>query len=130
MQFSCDGPAEFRQAYAAAMSQNPDILFVGAPEPGEFLWDGYASRKTTIGTASAPDAAATLEALHGRYAGDALDVDDLDGYSFEFPNWRFNIRMSNTEPVVRLNIETRGDQELLAQKTKEVLSVLEADIVE
>ncbi len=72
------------------------------------------------------DAEATLEALHARYAEEATDVDDIDGYSFEFADWRFNIRMSNTEPVVRLNIETRGDQELLEKMTKEVLAVLEA----
>ena len=71
------------------------------------------------------NATATLEALHTRYAGDALQVDDLDGYSFEFENWRFNIRMSNTEPVVRLNVETRADQDLLVEKTTEVLAVME-----
>ena len=71
------------------------------------------------------DAKATLQKLHDTYAADALDVDDTDGYSFEFPEWRFNIRMSNTEPVVRLNVETRGDEELLASRTAEVLAILE-----
>ena len=71
------------------------------------------------------DAAATLQQLHDTYSADALDVDDTDGYSFEFPEWRFNIRMSNTEPVVRLNVESRGDEALLGAKTAEVLSVLE-----
>jgi len=70
------------------------------------------------------DAEATLQALHDRYADEALFVDDLDGYCFEFANWRFNIRMSNTEPVVRLNVETRGDKGLLAEKTAEVLTML------
>ncbi len=55
-----------------------------------------------------------------------LDVDDTDGYSFEFPEWRFNIRMSNTEPVVRLNVESRGDAALMREKTAEVLKILEA----
>jgi phosphomannomutase len=72
------------------------------------------------------DANKTLAALHDRYAGEALSVDDLDGYSFEFPNWRFNIRMSNTEPVVRLNVESRADAELMRSKTQEVLSILES----
>jgi phosphomannomutase len=71
------------------------------------------------------DAAATLQQLHNTYAEDALDVDDTDGYSFEFADWRFNIRMSNTEPVVRLNVETRGDTALLKEKTAEVLAILE-----
>jgi len=72
------------------------------------------------------DAKQTLETLHARYAPDAREVDDLDGYCFEFPEWRFNIRMSNTEPVVRLNVESRGDQALMEAKTAEVLAILEA----
>ena len=71
------------------------------------------------------DAKATLQALHDRYSADALDVDDTDGYSFEFADWRFNIRMSNTEPVVRLNVESRGDTALMKKKTAEVLAILE-----
>ncbi len=74
------------------------------------------------------DAAAMLQKLHDAYAPDALHVDDTDGYSFEFADWRFNIRMSNTEPVVRLNVESRANQELLQQKTAELLAVLESDI--
>ena len=70
------------------------------------------------------DAGATLQALHDRYADEALSVDDSDGYSFEFAAWRFNIRRSNTEPVVRLNVESRGDAALLAEKTAEVLAIL------
>ncbi|MDH4053908.1 MAG: phosphomannomutase [Gammaproteobacteria bacterium] len=72
------------------------------------------------------DAKATLKALHDRYAKDALAIDDTDGYSFEFPDWRFNIRMSNTEPVVRLNVESRGDQALMEAKTAEVLAIMES----
>ena len=40
------------------------------------------------------------------------------------PNWRFNLRSSNTEPVVRLNLETRGDKKLMQEKTDEVLALL------
>jgi phosphomannomutase len=71
------------------------------------------------------NADATLEALYEHYAADAEAVDDTDGYSFEFKDWRFNIRMSNTEPVVRLNVESRGDQELMEMKTREVLDVMQ-----
>ena len=70
------------------------------------------------------DAKATLQKLHDRYASEALDVDDTDGFSFEFPEWRFNIRMSNTEPVVRLNVETRADKALLKEKTAEIVALL------
>ena len=72
------------------------------------------------------DAGATLKRLHDHYAADALAVDETDGFSFEFDNWRFNIRMSNTEPVVRLNVESRGDKDLMQQKTEEVLGVMES----
>jgi len=44
--------------------------------------------------------------------------------SMEFENWRFNIRMSNTEPVVRLNVESRGDDALMQEKTKELLAFM------
>ena len=47
-------------------------------------------------------------------------IDELDGLSMSFDNWRFNLRKSNTEPLVRLNIETRGDQILLKEKTNEL----------
>jgi phosphomannomutase len=70
------------------------------------------------------DAPATLQALYDCYAGGASSVDDIDGYSFEFADWRFNIRMSNTEPVVRLNVESRGDKDLMQAKTAEVLEKL------
>ena len=72
------------------------------------------------------DANQTLRKLHERYAEEALEVDDTDGYCFEFPEWRFNIRMSNTEPVVRLNVESRGDSELMERKTAEVLQLMES----
>ncbi len=71
------------------------------------------------------DASATLESLHNKYAAHALSVDDTDGYSFEFAEWRFNIRMSNTESVVRLNLESRGDVPLMEAKTAEMLAIVE-----
>ena len=71
------------------------------------------------------DADATLGKLHDRYAPVAQSVDETDGYSFEFDDWRFNVRKSNTEPVVRLNVESRGDEALMRMKTAEVLELLE-----
>lgn len=71
------------------------------------------------------DAASTLQKLHDRYAQQANSVDDLDGFSFEFDDWRFNIRMSNTEPVVRLNVESRGDIDLMKTKTEEILAEMQ-----
>ena len=48
----------------------------------------------------------------------------IDGLSLEFATWRFNLRSSNTEPLLRLNVESRGDQELMENKTKEILNLL------
>jgi phosphomannomutase len=70
------------------------------------------------------DADAAIEALHARYAAAANAVDDIDGYCFDFDEWRFNIRKSNTEPVVRLNVESRGDVGLMRGKTAEILELL------
>jgi len=67
-----------------------------------------------------------LETVRARYVAGALGVDETDGLSIEYPQWRFNVRMSNTEPVARLNVETRGDTALLKAKTDEVIAVLES----
>ncbi len=66
-----------------------------------------------------------LAAVYERYAPSALAVDETDGYGFEYPDWRFNLRMSNTEPVIRLNVESRGDSALVAKRTAEILAFLE-----
>ena len=50
--------------------------------------------------------------------------DFLDGISVDYDKWRFNLRKSNTEPVVRLNVETKGDAELLKAKTAELLTII------
>jgi len=51
-------------------------------------------------------------------------IDDIDGYSFEFSDWRFNLRMSNTEPLVRLNVESRANKTLMQKKTEEILKLI------
>lgn len=70
------------------------------------------------------DAGAALASIENRYAADALNVDKTDGLSVEFADWRFNVRMSNTEPLVRLNVESRADRPLMEAKTAELLAVL------
>lgn len=62
--------------------------------------------------------------VRAAYELDAVQVDETDGISLEFDDWRFNLRSSNTEPVVRLNVESRGDIALMEQKTDEILSLL------
>ena len=72
------------------------------------------------------DPAKAIRQVKQHYEAKALVIDEIDGISMEFTDWRFNLRMSNTEPVVRFNVETRGDRELLEQRQNEVLAILEA----
>jgi phosphomannomutase len=51
-------------------------------------------------------------------------IDKTDGLSVEYEDWRFNLRMSNTEPIIRLNVEARGDKELMKLKTEELLKLI------
>ncbi|NPA25799.1 MAG: phosphomannomutase [Deltaproteobacteria bacterium] len=53
--------------------------------------------------------------------------EEIDGLSLEFEEWRFNLRSSNTEPLLRLNVESRGDQALMEDKTREILEQLESE---
>lgn len=65
--------------------------------------------------------------VRARYAAKALHEDHLDGVNLEFAQWRFNLRLSNTEPLLRLNLETRGNRALLEDKTAELLAFLDAE---
>ncbi len=69
-----------------------------------------------------PDAA--LRRVAAFYQGTAVHRDRTDGLSLEFEDWRFNLRKSNTEPVLRLNVETRQDPALLQEKTEEILRMI------
>jgi phosphomannomutase len=73
-----------------------------------------------------PDSKAAIAAIEQRYSPGATSVDRTDGVSFEFPTWRFNLRTSNTEPLIRLNVEARGSVALMQAKTAEVLGLLKA----
>jgi phosphomannomutase len=65
-----------------------------------------------------------LEVIEARYKALADDVDHTDGLSMSFAEWRFNVRMSNTEPVVRLNVESRADTALMMEKRDELLAMI------
>jgi len=72
------------------------------------------------------DAKSVLARVQRHYERGAVAVDFTDGLSVEFADWRFNLRGSNTEPLVRLNVESRGDQPLMQAKTRELLRCIEA----
>jgi phosphomannomutase len=66
----------------------------------------------------------TIQAIRDAYQATALTVTFVDGLSIEFADWRFNLRASNTEAVIRLNVESRGSQELVEQKTQDLIAII------
>jgi phosphomannomutase len=69
------------------------------------------------------DVQTILAAVEEKYAPGGT-ITRIDGLSIEYPNWRFNLRGSNTEPVIRLNVETRGDHAMMVEKTEELLAII------
>jgi len=94
------------------LSELVNDMVVAYPSPGEI------NRKID-------DPQAAIQRVRDRFEASASVIDETDGVSMEFPEWRFNLRMSNTEPYVRLNLETRGDRELLTKCENEILSLLD-----
>lgn len=73
------------------------------------------------------DARTAVERVMAHFAPLAPALDHTDGISADFGQWRFNLRSSNTEPLLRLNVETRGDQALLQARTREISDLLSID---
>lgn len=72
------------------------------------------------------DTAALLKTVEAHYASQAVNIEHVDGLSMAFADWRFNMRSSATEPVARLNVESRGDVALMRAKTAELLALMDA----
>jgi phosphomannomutase len=70
------------------------------------------------------DAGAAIDRVLSTYSADALSLDETDGVSLAFSDWRFNLRRSNTEPLVRLNIEARGASESLKLRVADISKLL------
>ncbi|HVY24671.1 MAG TPA: phosphomannomutase CpsG [Steroidobacteraceae bacterium] len=70
------------------------------------------------------DAKAIFRKVEEHYKPGAVAVDYTDGLSIAYDQWRFNLRSSNTEPLIRLNVESRGDAPLMQQKTAELLAMI------
>jgi phosphomannomutase/phosphomannomutase/phosphoglucomutase len=84
-----------------------------------FPASGEINRQLTSDTRS------ILERVRAHYERAAQTIDYTDGLSMEFPEWRFNLRGSNTEPLVRLNVESRGSEPLMREKTAELLRLID-----
>lgn len=65
-----------------------------------------------------------LEKIENYYKNDVKEIIKIDGLSMEFDNWRFNVRGSNTEPVLRLNVESKANEQLMQEKTQELLKLI------
>ena len=66
------------------------------------------------------DANEAIDRVFDAYRAEAISFDMMDGVSVTFPDWRFNLRKSNTEPLVRLNVESKGNRDKLEQKIAEI----------
>lgn len=83
----------------------------------KFPASGEINRRVT-------DASAVIKTIQQRYASAAKDVDFTDGLSLDMGEWRLNLRESNTEPVLRLNVESKADPALMEEKTAELLALI------
>lgn len=72
------------------------------------------------------DVKAVLAKVEAHYSPNCSNIDKTDGISLEFAEWRFNLRGSNTEPLLRLNVESRGDATLVEEKVREIEQLLKA----
>lgn len=73
------------------------------------------------------DPQAAIDQILAHYQSAAIAIDHTDGISVDMGEWRFNLRTSNTEPVLRLNVESRGDRALMEQKTAELLNLVNSE---
>lgn len=88
------------------------------------LVTGYISAYPSSGELnfrlSSSTAATIIKGIEDKFISEQPSKNTLDGLSLDFGDWRFNLRTSNTEPLIRLNIETRGGEQLLASKTQDI----------
>ena len=97
-----------RQSSLSSLVRKRMDLF---PSPGEI-------------NSTVADPHAVLRRVEEHLSGRKAEIDRTDGLSMAFEDWRFNLRLSNTEPVIRLNVESRGDGELMRRKTELLLELI------
>lgn len=105
--------AELMQTKGATLSSLMNDMIRAYPVSGEI-------------NSTVADAGRLIADIEIRYADAVISMDKTDGLSMDMGHWRFNIRMSNTEPVVRLNVESRQDIALMEEKRDELLEIIRA----
>ena len=101
-----------------------ELISTSGESPGELVADRFkkfpSSGEQNFTVADPDKVIATILAKYG----DTAVLDDMDGVSLSFPNWRFNLRKSNTEPLIRLNVEARGEQAGFEQKIDDLKKLI------
>jgi phosphomannomutase len=103
---------------AGLVSERGPLSRLVADRMKKFPASGEINRKVK-------DIPAILRRIETKFAPGAK-IDHTDGISLEYPEWRFNLRGSNTEPILRLNVESRGDEALMKKRTVELLALIDA----
>ena len=92
---------------------------------GDWVKDRYAAFPSSGEiNFTVEDAPQSIEAVLSAYRAAALSIDETDGVSLAFEDWRFNLRRSNTEPLVRLNVEGKGNSDALAAHVSAIADLL------
>lgn len=99
--------------------QNKPLSELVRERMAKFPCSGEINRKVA-------DPVSLLAKIKERYESKAVAIDRTDGLSMVFEQWRFNVRTSSTEPVLRLNVESRADAALMKAKTDELLALIDA----
>ncbi len=97
-----------------SLSNLVNDMMIKYPSPGEINF-------------KVKDPKGCIEKVYKHFEPSALLTNNTDGISMEFEAWRFNLRMSNTEPLVRLNLETRSNDQLLSERLGEITLLIEGD---
>ncbi|MEL7023435.1 MAG: phosphomannomutase [Pseudomonadota bacterium] len=122
--FFCDSGMIPWLLIAEILSQeNKPLSELVAERIAKFPTSGEINRRVA-------DASAVMERVWDRYIESAVKSERVDGIGLEFENWRFNLRASNTEPVIRLNVESRGDAQLMRRKTQQLLDDIGGEIAD
>jgi phosphomannomutase len=122
----------FRDFMACDSGMIPMLLMIElVSRRGESLKDILTERRAAYPSSGevnfrVADQKAVIDRIEAEYAPKAEGRDETDGLSLSFRDWRFNLRASNTEPLLRLNIEARGDASLVAEKLAEMRTLIEA----